>query len=463
MNTSGSDKNHNNYTEHNKYQGNQMGRIFISAGHYTGDPGATSVIGTKEADEMMKTRDALIRELESRGLKQKQDFYSVPDSIDFVPSINWINNISNPNDVAIELHGNSSDSPARGTEAYFVEGNDQREADASKLLDFLIKAVPGLGNRKAKQDSDSQHPRLAFCRDVDCPSVLIELCFLTDQGDMNLLTNQRDKFAKGLADGLMAWSGTIPVTPLPIIYPSIDIEINGKQYSRQGILANGNALIPVGLAERDLSINLAQVVGIRRQQNGVVFVKAVDLQALNVAVSWNATTRTIVLTSSSVPATSDKIMGTGKATAAQLQSFMQANNPNALTTFPNLPQLYMAESALEGVNHDVAFAQMCLETGYLKFGGIVQASQNNFAGLGSAQGTTGMATFPDPQTGVKAHIQHLKAYASTAAVVPPIVDPRFDLVERGIAPLVTDLSGRWSVEPSFGNKILDIQKKLLAT
>ena len=30
-----------------------MGRIFISAGHFNRDSGAPSIIGTKEADEMM--------------------------------------------------------------------------------------------------------------------------------------------------------------------------------------------------------------------------------------------------------------------------------------------------------------------------------------------------------------------------------------------------------------------------
>jgi N-acetylmuramoyl-L-alanine amidase len=454
----------NSTSINNKYRGNQVGRIFISAGHYTGDPGAPSIIGTKEADEMMKTRDALIREFESRGLKKGQDFFSVPDSIDFVPSINWINNISASDDVAIDLHGNSSDDNSpRGAEAFFVAGNSQRESDADNLLTSLVQAVPGLKNRGAKQDSNSQHSRLAFCRDVDCPSVLIELCFLSNQADMNLLTNQRDKFAKGLADGLMAWSGTRVVTPPPIIYPSIDIEINGQKHSQQGIIANNNAFIPVGLVERHLAINSSQVEGIRRQQNGVVFVKAVDLQPFNITVTWNDTTRTIKLTSSSVQIATDKIMGAGKMTEAQLKKFILANNPNSLTTFPDLPKLYISESALEGVNHDVAFSQMCLETGFLKFGGIVKASQNNFAGLGQAQGSTGMATFPDPKTGVKAHIQHLKAYASTVPAKPPIVDPRFDLVQRGSAPLVTDLGGRWSAESDFGNKILAVQKRLLAS
>ncbi|KYC36955.1 hypothetical protein WA1_45730 [Scytonema hofmannii PCC 7110] len=105
---------------------------------------------------------------------------------------------------------------------------------------------------------------------------------------------------------------------------------------------------------------------------------------------------------------------------------------------------------------------MCLETGFLRFHGDVQPSQNNFCGLGAIGGGVKGASFPDIQTGIKAHIQHLKAYASTESVkYSKIVDPRFSLVERGIAPLATNLSGRWARDPEYGTKILALTKRLL--
>jgi N-acetylmuramoyl-L-alanine amidase/Mannosyl-glycoprotein endo-beta-N-acetylglucosaminidase len=440
-----------------------MGRIFISAGHFTGDSGAPSVLGTKEADEMIRTRDFLIRELESRGLTRDQDFFSVPDTIDLSPSINWINGRSRSGDIAVELHGNSATASARGAESYYVDGNNQRKSDAEKLVNALVAAVPGLRNRGAKSDNQSQHPRLAFCRDVDIPSVLIELCFLSSRDDMDLLTNQRDKFAKGLADGLLQWTGLNLVVPPPTPFPSIDIEINGQLYEEQGIIVNDNSCIPIDLADR-LGINLAELSSVRRiTQNGIVFIKAVELQPFNVSVNWNSATRTVILATANFPrqAVSERIMSRGSATENQLKSLLQANNSDALTQFPDLPRFYIEESALEGVNHNIAFSQMCLETGYLNFGGDVEPIQNNFCGLGTTGGGVRGASFPDVRTGVKAHIQHLKAYASQDPVVPPIVDPRFNLVQRGIAPMVSDLSGRWAIEPSYGNKILAVQRRLL--
>jgi hypothetical protein len=440
-----------------------MGRIFISAGHFTGDSGAPSVLGTKEADEMIQTRDLLLQELESRGLTKDQDFFSVPDTLDLSPSINWINARSRSGDIAIELHGNSASASARGAESYYTDGNNQRKADAEKLVNALVSAVAGLKNRGAKSDNQSQHPRLAFCRDVDIPSVLIELCFLSSRDDMDLLTNDRDKFAKGLADGLLQWSGLNTAIPKPILFPTIDIEINGQRYEEQGILVNDNSFIPVDLVDR-LEINLAVLNGVRRvNQNGIVFIKAVELQPFNVSVNWNSATRTVILATVNFPreTVSEKIMSRGTATEHQLKNLLQVSNSSALSIFPDLPKLYIEESALEGVNHNIAFSQMCLETGYLNFGGDVEPSQNNFCGLGTTGGGVKGASFPDARTGVKAHVQHLKAYASEDPVVPPVVDPRFNLIQRGIAPTVADLSGRWATEQSYGSKILSIQRRLL--
>ena len=440
-----------------------MGRIFISAGHFIGEPGAPTVLNTKEADEMIQTRDLLINELESRGLKSDKDFFSVPDTIDLSPSITWINGRSRGGDIAVELHGNSASASARGAESYYVDGNSQRKADAERFVKALVAAVPGLKSRGAKPDNQSQHPRLAFCRDVDIPSVLMELCFLSSRADMDLLTKQRSKFAKGLADGLLEWAGLDRVAP-PDSFPAIDIEINGQSYEEQGILVNDNAFIPVDLADR-LEIDIADLRSVRRvTQGGIVYVKAVELQSFNIAVTWNSATKTLVLSTISFPrqAVSEQIMSLGSATETQLKDLLQAVNPSALNAFPDLSKTYIEESALEGVNHNIAFSQMCLETGYLNFGGDVEPSQNNFCGLGTTGGGVKGAFFSDARSGVKAHIQHLKAYASRDPILaPPVVDPRFGLVRRGSAPMVNDLSGRWAADRAYGGKVLAIQRRLL--
>ena len=440
-----------------------MGRIIISAGHHRRDPGAI-YFGTTEAREMILTRDLMVRDLKARGVA----FLSVPDHLTLRQTIDWINRNALPGDVALEIHGNAFNGSVRGTEIFYVYGNSQRRKDGELLINSLRSEVSGLPNRGSKPDSRSQHSSgLGFCRQVAIPSLLMELCFIDNRQDLDLLQKQRDKFARGLAKGLIAWSGqrVKSQTPASVApkYPIINIRIQGNDYPEKGILVNGNSFIPSNLAEM-LNIDVAPDLDVRQiTYGGIVYIKAVDLQRHNVAVSWDNPSRSVVLNLR--PQTSledaDQIMGMGNATTEQLTSFLENYNNKATDDFPNIAQIYIEEAEKEGVNYDVAFSQMCLATNYLRFGGWIKADQNNFCGLGDAKGSATGAVFPDIRTGVKAHIEHLKAYASTDMIKQqPIVDPRFDYVPRGVAPSVHDLSRRWSSDPNYGEKIMTILKRI---
>lgn len=170
-----------------------------------------------------------------------------------------------------------------------------------------------------------------------------------------------------------------------------------------------------------------------------------------------------------------EIMGEAQATAQQMALFCRSKNAEPKLTSCTLEQLaeiFLEEGKAEGVRGDVAFAQSLHETGYFKFGGIVLPSQNNYAGIGALNGNaTGQAaTFPDPRTGVRAQIQHLKANASTEPLVNACVDPRFSLVTRGSAPYVEWLGAAdnpngkgWAVPGSgYGANVVKLLSQIMA-
>ena len=169
------------------------------------------------------------------------------------------------------------------------------------------------------------------------------------------------------------------------------------------------------------------------------------------------------------------IMGKAQATASQMAAFCLSKNASPQLpscTVEELARMFIEEGEAEGVRGDVAFAQSLHETGYFKFGGIVLPSQNNYAGIGALNGNAAgqAASFPDPRTGVRAQIQHLKAYASTEALVNECVDPRFSLVVRGVAPYVEWLGaadnpqGRgWAVPGAgYGANIVKLLGQIMA-
>ena len=97
-------------------------------------------------------------------------------------------------------------------------------------------------------------------------------------------------------------------------------------------------------------------------------------------------------------------------------------------------------------------------------------TQFNFAGLGATGNGVPGNSFPDVRTGIRAQIQHLKAYASTDALNNTCVDQRFSYVTRGCAPYLEWLGIKenpngygWATGERYGAKIRAIITNLLST
>jgi hypothetical protein len=144
---------------------------------------------------------------------------------------------------------------------------------------------------------------------------------------------------------------------------------------------------------------------------------------------------------------------------------------SATVSLETLAAYFVEEGADEGVTGDIAFMQSIVETGWFRFNGSIPASFNNFAGIGATDANPAPATFSDARTGVRAQIQHLRAYADPTAVsctVPPLhhacVDPRFHLVlPKGKAPTWNQMgSGNWASASTYSSSILGLYVEALA-
>ena len=159
--------------------------------------------------------------------------------------------------------------------------------------------------------------------------------------------------------------------------------------------------------------------------------------------------------SSSGMKVSPVIADSGVKSATQLVDFFMSRNPQGnRDQVVRLANYYVEEAAEEGINSDVAFVQMCLETGFLRFGGLVTPEMNNFCGLGAIDETKRGEWFPTEQIGVRAHIQHLHAYGTTGQLKGELVDNRYKYVNpRGKSPDVFGLAGTWAADKAYGQKL----------
>lgn len=182
-----------------------------------------------------------------------------------------------------------------------------------------------------------------------------------------------------------------------------------------------------------------------------------------------------------------KIMGTSQTSVAQMVRYYKANASGYDTfkakyegkydgslakggarTIEQFAQIFYEEANAEGVKAEIAFTQCMKETGFLKYGGDVLPNQYNFAGIGATGGVHG-AKFKNVRTGIRAQIQHLKAYASTSPLKNACVDPRFNYVTRNTAPYVEWLGIQenpnghgWASAKNYGYDIVGMVKVLLS-
>ena len=132
-------------------------------------------------------------------------------------------------------------------------------------------------------------------------------------------------------------------------------------------------------------------------------------------------------------------------------------------TIDDFCRILYEEATAEGIRPQVVFCQAMLETGWLRFGGDVSIGQFNFAGLGAVGGGASGASFPDVRTGIRAQVQHLKAYANSEPLVKECVDPRFSYVQRGVSEYVQWLGipnnpqGKgWAASDGYGMNIVEM-------
>lgn len=143
-------------------------------------------------------------------------------------------------------------------------------------------------------------------------------------------------------------------------------------------------------------------------------------------------------------AKNQSIMGNSQATKDELKNYFKTlniKNYKLSVSIDEFINIAYEEGTTEGVRGDLIVAQAFFETGYFTYGGNIKPQDNNFAGIG---GNVAGNSFKDVREGIRAQVQHLKAYASTNPLVNPVVDPRFKYVTRGSATNIEALSGKWA-------------------
>jgi hypothetical protein len=131
------------------------------------------------------------------------------------------------------------------------------------------------------------------------------------------------------------------------------------------------------------------------------------------------------------PTGSRYIIADGVLSSDSIVSYIQSKNFGVLTPdrIATIVNTYIGEARKEGVNHDIAIAQMCEGTNYLT--NRDRLYTYNYGDLHNIKRPKEKATFQSMEIGIKVHIQQLKYYASpTGLRYPPVDQARLKRVEK---------------------------------
>lgn len=175
-----------------------MARVFINPGHALGvDPGAVNPkMGVTEAKIAKavahKVRDYLETACACRCCVVQSDNLcgENPEFINVCAEANaWA-------DLFISIHCNAASASARGTETFVFK----RGTEADKLAMYIQQQI--VNNLGTVDRGVKENPQLIVLKHTTMPAVLVELAFISNDDDCQLLIDKQDEFARAIARGV---------------------------------------------------------------------------------------------------------------------------------------------------------------------------------------------------------------------------------------------------------------------
>ncbi|GAA0103368.1 hypothetical protein UT300012_40850 [Paraclostridium bifermentans] len=174
-----------------------MKKNMTDAGHGGYDSGAPGVHGCLEKDIVLDINNRVDKYLKNQDIEN-----SNTRTTDVFVTLNDRTNRANSLGVNsfVSIHCNSSDNPsAQGLETYCYKFAYRPLADA--IHSELIEDGLYTKNRGVKEGN------LHVVRETNMDACLVELGFITNEDDYNLIMNNKDRFAKSIAKGICKFNG----------------------------------------------------------------------------------------------------------------------------------------------------------------------------------------------------------------------------------------------------------------
>ena len=473
--------------------------ICLDPGHGGRDPGAVGATGLMEKVVNLDIAYKVKSKLRAKG-------YSIimTRTSDTYLSLDQRVTIANNKNATIfaSIHNNAFTLPtAHGTETYYSSSGAPYGYYLADAIQQRVVANTGSKNRGTKDGG------FYVLNHTNMPAALQEGEFLSNPDKEALLKTDafRNKIAQGVYEGIVNYlnkygggqsSGTYGATYSDATKTPASMEIN-KTYTIPITITNTGTLKwpSTGTNKVNLSYHWYDTAGKMIVRDGKrtnllsdmaqgaeatlnaqvlapskagTYVLKYDL--VHEYVTWFSQrnvpmlSKTVnVVGGTNVISNSTSMRGISSATKDQMLNMFKNHNQNKIDKATRIVDMYINWGNKFNIRADIAWAQMCHETNFLKYDGIVPESANNFCGLGATGAPGVYNTFTTEELGIIAHYAHLAWYVYPNHVnsyCSMDYDPRH--FTWGVSPphnyngdnTLNSLNGRWAPSPDYTYKII---------
>ncbi|CEN86364.1 N-acetylmuramoyl-L-alanine amidase family protein [Paraclostridium sordellii] len=237
----------------------------IDAGHGGYDSGAPGLHGCLEKDIVLEVSNRVNSYLKTQDIKNINT-----RTTDVFVSLNERSNKANNLGVNsfVSIHCNSSDNPkAHGLEIFCYKFKYRH------LADCILQELKNENLYTQLRDGGVKEGNLHVVRETNMPACLVELGFITNEEDYNLIMNNKDRFAKAIAKGIckfngVTWKESSNIPSNKNINAIYQVYVNGKWLPNvtntmdyAGIFGNPIQAIYANLNEGSISYRVHTVNG----------------------------------------------------------------------------------------------------------------------------------------------------------------------------------------------------------
>ncbi|WP_026703238.1 N-acetylmuramoyl-L-alanine amidase [Salibacterium aidingense] len=429
-------------------------KLFLDPGHGGNDSGAAGnglLEKNINLDIAIRIRNILLNEYQNVEVRMSR-------TSDISVTLNQRTSQANEwnADYFLSIHCNSFNGQAAGYEDYIYQGlaDSSQTAAYRNIMHNHVTSVNSLTDRGRKKAN------FHVLRESAMPAILTENGFIDNANDASLMAGGewRQAVARGHVNGLEEAFNLQHQQNAGSVYRVIAGSFENRENAdnrRSLFQSNGIGAVVVETTVSNQTRYRVQTGAFKYRDNAERRLEEVRRLGIEDAFILTDEENTSVEGDNGI-----SILGDVVLSPHLLDQYVRSIHDQA----PQIGAYYLKYGNYYGIRGDIAFAQALHETDYFRFTGVVQPEQNNYGGLGATGPDNPGESFETPEDGVMAHLQHLYAYASTSELPSayPLLDSRFELVERGSAPSWIGLNGKWAVPGNeYGQLILNMYERLI--